>query len=128
MSNNHLNQAQTQATIAQVTVREANGHDGGALETLARLDSARVPAGTILIAEVQGHPRAAISTLNGAVIADPFHRTAELVQMLRTRAGLREPSQGIRMLGFGRPRDGRSAPRPSAPSVPGLPSLPGQAA
>ncbi len=60
---------------------------GRALVRLAALDSAAVPFGQVLIAEVDGQPKAALSLADGGVVADPFSRTAELVGLLRMHAG-----------------------------------------
>lgn len=53
-----------------------------ALIRLAGLDSAEVPAGPVMLAEVAGEVRAAVSLSDRTVIADPFHPTAPLVQLL----------------------------------------------
>jgi hypothetical protein len=71
---------------ASVTIRPAYADDDTALTRLAALDSARVPDAPMLLAEVDGELRAALSTRNGAVIADPFFRTAGLVALLRVHA------------------------------------------
>ena len=41
-------------TAPSVLIRAARGSDGAALERLAALDSAAVPAGTLLVAEADG--------------------------------------------------------------------------
>jgi len=71
---------------ASVTLRLAVAGDSGRLQTLAQLDSAPAPSGPMLIAEVDGRLRAALPLDGGAPIADPFHRTADVVELLRTRA------------------------------------------
>jgi hypothetical protein len=75
-------------TLSQPTIliRHAAPGDGPILMRLAALDSAPVPFGPTLIAEVDGQPRAALALRDGAVIADPFARTAELVQLLKVHA------------------------------------------
>jgi hypothetical protein len=40
----------------------------------------------MLVAAVAGEPRAALPLNGGPVLADPFHRTAELVSLLEMRA------------------------------------------
>jgi hypothetical protein len=70
-----------------VTIREATYTDRGALIELAQRDSAVVPDGRLVVAEQDGRLRAALAVDNGTVIADPFHRTAEVVALLRARAG-----------------------------------------
>ena len=73
-------------TQPTVTLRFATDADAGRLRTLAALDSARVPSGPVLIAEVDGRVRAALPLDGGEPIADPFRRSADLVALLRTRA------------------------------------------
>ncbi len=72
---------------SQITIRPGYGDDDVALRRLAALDSApRVPAGPLLVAEVDGCLRVALSLGDGAVIADPFYPTAELSELLRAHA------------------------------------------
>jgi hypothetical protein len=44
------------------------------------------PCGRALLAEVDGALRAALPLDGSAPIADPFHRSSELVDLLRVRA------------------------------------------
>jgi hypothetical protein len=61
--------------------------DAVALDRLAQLDSAQsLPLGQTLVVEAGEEIRAALSMVDGRVIADPFHRTAELVGMLVERS------------------------------------------
>ncbi len=79
-----------------------------------------------MVAEVGGEVLAALPARGGQAIADPFRPTAELVEMLRVRAGLTGARNGspIRALGrTRRPRREPRVPRPSTPSVPGIPVL-----
>lgn len=69
-----------------IVIRANRPADDRALARLAGLDSASVPAEPLLVAEVGDELRAALSLRDGAVIADPFHRTAQLVTLLQTRA------------------------------------------
>ena len=75
-------------TAATVIIRSANGSDGVALRRLAGLDSARVPAGDLLVAETDGALVAAHAPGTGATIADPFRQTAEVVELLHLRGTL----------------------------------------
>ena len=70
-----------------VTIRPAHPDDAPALWRLAALDSAAVPAGPLLLAEVGDELRAAVSMSSLAAIADPFVPTASIVQMLRDHIG-----------------------------------------
>ena len=69
-----------------LVIRHACAHDAPALARLAALDSSSLLGGDVLLAEVDGSLRAALSLRDGAVVADPFEPTAELVSLLRLRA------------------------------------------
>jgi hypothetical protein len=72
--------------LESVTIRPATASDTGALERLAALDSSRALGRDVLLAEVDGQVRAALRTSDDAVVADPFVRTADLVDLLAARA------------------------------------------
>jgi hypothetical protein len=80
-----------------VTIRFAGSHDQARLAMLAQLDSAARLTQPALVAEIDGQLRAALSLVDAAVIADPFHPTLELVELLRTRAQqlIEEPRSGL---------------------------------
>ena len=78
--------------MSDITIRTAREADAAALHRLAALDSSHVPAGDLFVAEVGGALVAAAST--SAVIADPFRPTADIVELLRLRADLREAPRG----------------------------------
>ncbi|MGH2857963.1 MAG: hypothetical protein ACRDMJ_10825 [Solirubrobacteraceae bacterium] len=78
----------TSTLRSQITIRPGYADDELALARVAALDSAAVPPGPLLVAEVDGELRAALSLSDRSVVADPFHRTAELVALLRTHAEL----------------------------------------
>ena len=69
-----------------VTIRPARSDDALALRRLATLDSAEVPPGALLVAEVSGELWAAITVASATAVADPFRPTAELVRLLHLRA------------------------------------------
>jgi hypothetical protein len=69
-----------------VVIRAARGSDGPALRRLAELDSADVPTGDLLIAEADDELVAALSVDTGEKVADPFHYTADVVDLLAYRA------------------------------------------
>ena len=84
----------TTSYISQsVTIRWARPADLPALERVAALDSKRLPAGPMLVACVDGAIWAALSTLDGAAVADPFRLSGDLVGLLRTRASQLRDSQ-----------------------------------
>jgi hypothetical protein len=70
----------------ELQIRAATDADAPALLRLARLDSSRPPAGSIVVAEDRGVLVAAMSIDDGATIADPFRATAAIVAMLRLRS------------------------------------------
>jgi hypothetical protein len=70
----------------QITVRAAYPDDGAALRALAALDSADPIAQPALVAEAGGEIRAALSLVDGAVVADPFVSTEHLVVLLQVHA------------------------------------------
>jgi len=67
-------------------IRIADDDDRVALSTLAQLDSADAPAAPVLLAESGGQVVAALSLADGHAVADPFRRTADLLDLLRVRA------------------------------------------
>ena len=74
-------------TAAQIMIRPAYGDDQEAVRGLAALDSAEaVPTGPLLVAEVDGSLRVALSVRDGSYVADPFFPTLALVGLLLTHA------------------------------------------
>jgi len=69
-----------------ITIRTSRPDDAGELLRLAALDSAEPIRGEALLAEVNGHLRAALPLDGGRAIADPFARSAEVVSLLRSIA------------------------------------------
>jgi hypothetical protein len=70
-------------STAPITIRPARDVDTAALRRLAALDSSVPLTGDALVAEEGGELRAAVSVTDERAIADPFHRTADLVSLLR---------------------------------------------
>jgi hypothetical protein len=81
------------AELDPITIRPADADDEAALTRLAALDSARVPAAPLLVADVEGELRAALSLRDGTTIADPFHYTALYLDLLRARAAMQRTSR-----------------------------------
>jgi hypothetical protein len=78
---------------AQITIRPAYGDDYDALARLVALDSAEgVPHRPLLIAEVDGILRAALSLRDGSQISDPFFPSARLLTLLRAHADADRPA------------------------------------
>lgn len=111
------NRAIEDPTGTSITIRAAGPEDVEALHRLAQRDSRAVPGGELLIALVDGEARAATSLASGETIADPFHRTEELVAMLtlrgsRLRGERRQRRRGLKRLLRSR-RGGSGAPQPA---------------
>jgi len=73
----------TRNAIDAIIIRHAMDADICALHDLAILDSRPPLVGPAMLAEVDGVVRAALSLRDDNVAADPFFRTAELVELLR---------------------------------------------
>jgi hypothetical protein len=85
--------------LNDMVLRADRPTDEPALRRLAALDSVRPLRGRALVAEVQGRPVAAIGLDDARVVADPFEHTADVVEMLRLRAGRLDakPEHGSRL-------------------------------
>jgi hypothetical protein len=76
------------ATMPTITIRPAHDEDELTLARLADLDSCdELPPAPLVLAEVDGDLRVALSLRNGVAIADPFFPTAAIVTVLRAHAG-----------------------------------------
>jgi hypothetical protein len=69
-----------------LTLRVAQPDDAPAVQRLAQLDSSRPPSGRVLLAVVGSEPVAALAVETGAVVANPFRPTADVVAVLRQAA------------------------------------------
>lgn len=69
-----------------ITITHSTAADSEDVWRLALLDDRRAPAGPALLAYVDGELRAAVGLVDGRAIADPFHPTAEVMEMLRFQA------------------------------------------
>lgn len=77
-----------------IVIRHASASDRDLLADLAALDDRAPLSGHALIAEVDGAARAALDLEDGAIAADPFARTAQLVELLRLHAGITRARRG----------------------------------
>jgi hypothetical protein len=98
----------TEATEDTITIRRATPADGVALDRLAQLDSTVAPErAAVLVAELGNELVAALPLGGGQPIADPFRRTAGVVEMLEARAAELAPARrrprGRRLFGSLRP-------------------------
>ena len=66
----------------EITIRTARGEDAPAIARLAALDEAPVPHGTALLGFLDGELAVAKPLECGTTVADPFRRTAELIDLL----------------------------------------------
>ena len=72
--------------LHEMVLRADRPTDESTLRRLAALDSQRPIRGRALLAEVDGRAVAAIGVDDGIVVADPFERTTDVVELLRLRA------------------------------------------
>ena len=86
---------------ASLSLRYATAADAGAVAYLSELDEAERLTGSVLVAFDGGRPVAAMSLDDGRTVADPFTRSAVVVDLLRLRARQMR-SRPARRLGFGR--------------------------
>ena len=68
---------------SSLTIRNSRPADASALRRLAALDSKTLPQGDMLVAEIAGEVVAAYSPERSRTSADPFRRTADVVELLR---------------------------------------------
>ncbi|HEX5618709.1 MAG TPA: hypothetical protein VFX51_09825, partial [Solirubrobacteraceae bacterium] len=99
--------ALSHALAPTVVIRAARGSDGESLRRLAALDSARIPAGDILVAEAEGAVVAAHSPTTGATIADPFRRTADVVEAVALAVAGAPGAEGDREVDVARAHGGQ---------------------
>lgn len=71
---------------AGITIRHSTEVDRAELLRLAQLDDREVPAGESLLAYVGDELRAAVPLKGRGAIADPFHFTRDVIELLRVRA------------------------------------------
>ena len=69
-----------------VTLRRYSAEDHDPLARLAALDSSKPPHQPVVVAEVGGELRAALSLNDGSLVADPFHLTGGVADLLRAYA------------------------------------------
>lgn len=92
------------ASGAAVSLRPLRGDEEPVVARLAALDDQTAPTGPILLALIDDEPVAALALESGAVVANPFLRTDDAVQLLRLRARLLAPSSRRRPRPVWRPR------------------------
>ncbi len=80
-----------------VTLRHYSAEDHDPLVRLAALDSSKLPAQPLVVAEVGGELRAALSLADGSLVADPFHLTQGVAELLRAYARQFDVETGARV-------------------------------
>ena len=79
-----LRQGPARTVLAMtIALHPATDSDRRELDRLAALDSSEPLRGSILLGRVDGVLRAALSTSDGRIVADPFSRTTDVVRLLR---------------------------------------------
>jgi hypothetical protein len=81
---------------SSLTIRRATRSDERAIERVAQLDSRSIPAGEVLVADVEGEVVAAKPLDGGVAVADPFRPTAEIVSLLEARAREMRAADSVR--------------------------------
>jgi hypothetical protein len=76
-----------------ITIRSSTPADLPEMHYLAQLDGAPTPSDALL-AFVDGELRVAVDRADGRAVAHPFHLTADLVELVRTRALQEQPRRG----------------------------------
>ena len=71
--------------MSTIALHPATDMDRRELDRLAALDSAQPLRGDVILGRVNGQLRAALSLTDGRTVADPFSRSAQVVELLRTR-------------------------------------------
>ena len=84
----------------EITIRHSTDADLQEIARLAELDSRQRPVGHVLLAFVDDELRAAVDLGSGEAVADPFHPTAELIELLRMSAGQPERTSGFGLRSF----------------------------
>jgi hypothetical protein len=69
-----------------ITIRPSTETDRSAIWRLAALDDRPAPRGKALLGFVDGELRAAVPLASGQAVADPFHLTNDVVELLQVRA------------------------------------------
>jgi hypothetical protein len=92
---------------SQILIRRGCTDDQLAVLQLAVLDSAAVPPSPLLVAELDGELKVALSLQDGSVIADPFTYTADVVSLLAAHAAAERTRVPVRRHRSLRPRVAR---------------------
>jgi len=81
---------------SRIVIRTPYRGERRSIEQLALLDDRRLPAGDLLVAEVDGELWAAVVIDTGDGVADPFRTSGDVLEALRaTAARLRVPTAAV---------------------------------
>jgi hypothetical protein len=69
-----------------VAVRLARPEDEASIHRVASLDGKKAPQGRVLVAEADREVIAALAIDSGAVVADPFRWTSDVIALMEMRA------------------------------------------
>jgi hypothetical protein len=86
---------------SEIMIRRSTEADRTDIVRLAELDSRHAPRGDVMLAFVDDELRAAVDVDSGDTVADPFHPTAELIELLRMSVGQPDRASGFRLRSFG---------------------------
>ncbi len=73
-------------SAATLALRLADDEDATSVTRLAALDSAPVPERPLLLGLLDDRPVVALSLATGALVADPFTPTLDVIALVRRRA------------------------------------------
>ncbi len=74
------------ASRDEIVIRHELATDDASIRDLADLTGRSLPAGPLLVAEVDGD-LVAVAGADGTTLGDPFRVTLDVVELLRVRAG-----------------------------------------
>jgi hypothetical protein len=77
-----------------IMIRGSNLSDLPAVHELAQLDGGVEPQGDMLLAFVNDRLRVAVGRMDGRVVADPFHLTGDLVDLVKAHMASERPRGG----------------------------------
>jgi hypothetical protein len=70
----------------EISIHSLRPTDADQVRRLAQLVDRAVPRGPLLVASSDGEIVAALSTVTGEAVSDPFRATGDLVELLRLRS------------------------------------------
>ena len=71
---------------SEISIHAVRPGEGDDVRRLAELVDRAIPRGPLLVAESDGEIVAALSTVTGEIVSDPFRATGDLVELLQLRS------------------------------------------